>query len=325
MNPGDSIDHRSNEIAGNEEMSNGFDLIRWDYLMQRLDNENLLEDTRVADQPRELQPYAYTIEPTSAYRYHGVSEGASPSFAYATQPIHHVSAPSAPLDTSGMTYMNPRSGETMDSVLKSQSARLHSSSQVEHTGISFNGGGQHLIYTEHVAHGALENNLLVEEPFDLEPIPLAEQSSGPYMAHHLTSLNEALQTFRRFSMTPSVLGSNAVVGSANVESLQATMTPVFPGSKLPIHPMPEYMCKPLSSYNYFYRVERDNIVLGVKNQGDPLPPTVLDFSQRKLETLLHHHWYVHYMFVQSCYREARFPYLRFVNQVRRSNSRKAAA
>jgi hypothetical protein len=298
MNPGDSIDHPSNDIASNEEMSNGFDLIGWDYLMQRFDNENLLEDRHVADHRRELQPCVSTIDPASAYRFTGVSEGVSPSFAHTTQPIHHGSARSAPLDTTGMTYLNPRFGETMDSVLESHSARLHSIAQGEQTGTSFSGDGQYHFYNEHVDHAAFGHKRLVEEPFDLEPIPLVEhgmaiqQTDGQYMAQHLTSLNEALYTFRRFSMTSSVLGSNAVVGSANVESFQASMTPVFLKPKLPIHPTPEYMCKPLSSYNYFYRVERDNIVLGMKNQGDPLPPRVLDFSQSKLEMLLHHHWYV---------------------------------
>jgi hypothetical protein len=298
MNPGDSFDDPSNEIASNEEMSCGLDLTRWDYLMQRFDNENLQVDRHVADPGRELQPCASTMDPASAYRFTGVSEVASPSFAHAAQFIHHASARSAPLGTSGTAYMHPGSWETMDSVVSSQSSRLYSSAHGEQTGVSFHGDGQHHFYNEHVDHGSYGNMRLVEEPFDLEPIPLAEhgmamqQPSGSYMAQHLTSLIEALQTFRRFSMTSSVVGPNAVVGSANVESFQAKMTPVFPGPKLPIYPIPEYMCKPLSSYNYFYRVERDSIVLGTKNQGDPLPPTVLDFSQSKLEMLLHHHWYV---------------------------------
>jgi hypothetical protein len=51
-------------------------------------------------------------------------------------------------------------------------------------------------------------------------------------------------------------------------------------------------CKPLKVYNYFYRDERDNIVHGMKQHGDPLPPPVNDFSQAKFEQLLHQRWYV---------------------------------
>jgi hypothetical protein len=51
-------------------------------------------------------------------------------------------------------------------------------------------------------------------------------------------------------------------------------------------------CKPLKVYNYFYRDERDNIVHGMKQHGDPLPPPVSDFSQAKFEQLLHQRWYV---------------------------------
>jgi hypothetical protein len=52
------------------------------------------------------------------------------------------------------------------------------------------------------------------------------------------------------------------------------------------------LCKPLKVYNYFYRDERDNIVNGMQNHGDPLPPPVSDFSQSKYEHLLHQRWYV---------------------------------
>jgi hypothetical protein len=51
------------------------------------------------------------------------------------------------------------------------------------------------------------------------------------------------------------------------------------------------MCKPLTAYNYFYRDERDNIVLGTKAAGDPLPSPVNDFSEEKKNALLRQHWY----------------------------------
>lgn len=51
------------------------------------------------------------------------------------------------------------------------------------------------------------------------------------------------------------------------------------------------ICKPLSCYNYFYRDERDNIVNGIGNPGDPLPEPVHDFSDAKRSLLLKHHWY----------------------------------
>lgn len=50
------------------------------------------------------------------------------------------------------------------------------------------------------------------------------------------------------------------------------------------------LCKPMKVYNYFYRNERDNIVNGMKQPGDPLPPPVSDFSQTKFEKLLHQRW-----------------------------------
>jgi hypothetical protein len=60
-------------------------------------------------------------------------------------------------------------------------------------------------------------------------------------------------------------------------------------SPLQSHPK---LCKPLKVYNYFYRDERDNIVNGLQNHGDVLPPPVTDFSQSKYEHLLHQRWYV---------------------------------
>jgi hypothetical protein len=52
------------------------------------------------------------------------------------------------------------------------------------------------------------------------------------------------------------------------------------------------LLKPLTPYNYYYRDERDNIVLQISGENDPLPPPVSDFSIEKMESLLKQHWYV---------------------------------
>lgn len=52
------------------------------------------------------------------------------------------------------------------------------------------------------------------------------------------------------------------------------------------------LLKPLTPYNYFYRDERDNIVLQISDEHDPLPPPVSDFSIEKMQHLLKQHWYV---------------------------------
>jgi hypothetical protein len=50
--------------------------------------------------------------------------------------------------------------------------------------------------------------------------------------------------------------------------------------------------KPLTPYNYFYRDERDNIVHQIIDDYDPLPLTVCDFSNNKMQRLLYQHWYI---------------------------------
>jgi len=47
------------------------------------------------------------------------------------------------------------------------------------------------------------------------------------------------------------------------------------------------LLKPLTAYNFFYRDERDNIVLA---SGDHVPPPVSDFSDAKREKLLEDRW-----------------------------------
>jgi hypothetical protein len=59
------------------------------------------------------------------------------------------------------------------------------------------------------------------------------------------------------------------------------------------YPLPQHkLLKPLTAYNYFYRDERDNIVDGITTELDPFPNPVSDFSQSKLEALLHQRWYM---------------------------------
>ena len=47
------------------------------------------------------------------------------------------------------------------------------------------------------------------------------------------------------------------------------------------------MLKPLTAYNFYYRDERDNIVLAT---GDEIPPPVIDFSEAKRQKLLEDRW-----------------------------------
>jgi len=51
------------------------------------------------------------------------------------------------------------------------------------------------------------------------------------------------------------------------------------------------LLKPLTAYNYYYRDERDNIVLGNSSDSShDLPPPVHDFSERKRQKLLEDRW-----------------------------------
>jgi hypothetical protein len=54
----------------------------------------------------------------------------------------------------------------------------------------------------------------------------------------------------------------------------------------------QLLLKPFTSYNYFYRDERKNIVQNFTKEDDQLPPPVSDFTRTKLDALLHEHWYV---------------------------------
>jgi hypothetical protein len=58
------------------------------------------------------------------------------------------------------------------------------------------------------------------------------------------------------------------------------------------HRNKQFLLKPLSAYNYFYRDERGNIIGQMSGENDPIPPPTCDFSTPKLKYLLYQHWYV---------------------------------
>ena len=67
-------------------------------------------------------------------------------------------------------------------------------------------------------------------------------------------------------------------------------------TKSNILPYQQYLRKklllpPLTSYNYFFRDERDNIVSQIRNDTDPLPSPLSEVSVAKLQDLLSQHWY----------------------------------
>jgi hypothetical protein len=55
---------------------------------------------------------------------------------------------------------------------------------------------------------------------------------------------------------------------------------------------PILLCKPLTAYNYFYRIERANIVSGMACATDPIPPVDHNVSLEQREKLLQQRWYV---------------------------------
>jgi hypothetical protein len=66
----------------------------------------------------------------------------------------------------------------------------------------------------------------------------------------------------------------------------------------------QLLLKPLTPYNYYYRDERDNIVSHISDESDPLPPAVSDFTESKLQFLLHQHWYIDPMKKKRAHRKS---------------------
>jgi hypothetical protein len=73
----------------------------------------------------------------------------------------------------------------------------------------------------------------------------------------------------------------------------STAVPAAPQLPTPPPPPPAApVCKPFTPYNFFFRDERDNIILGLRDSDDDLPPPVCDFSDAKMARLLQYRWYV---------------------------------
>jgi hypothetical protein len=307
----DLLDHLSSQVPRSEEGDHAIDdadLGRWDYLTRTFDHAHLFSD---GPAPNNQEWQSNPLDHAGMHYLFGIAESheaaqfSSPA-AHSAQHTGNIGASGLPTQT--INHSLPGTSNAIYPASGLHSLRLSpTNSQFYDMGNSLNQGWpQQLGHDEQNHHDELGNSKLqVDEAFNLEPIPLDERGmaargpDGMYTMRHLSStVGEALHTFRSFSsasLGPSILPSEP--------NLETTMAPVFPKSEvaarkpnspnnMPIHLNLERMSKPLSSYNYFYRVERDNIVLGMKNQGDPLPPTVLDFSQNKMEMLLHNHWYV---------------------------------
>jgi hypothetical protein len=74
----------------------------------------------------------------------------------------------------------------------------------------------------------------------------------------------------------------------------AVHSPTDAAATMPPPPQqrPILMCKPLTAYNYFYRIERANIVNGMACATDPIPPVDHNVSLEQREKLLQQRWYV---------------------------------
>jgi hypothetical protein len=118
----------------------------------------------------------------------------------------------------------------------------------------------------------------------------------PHRSNHVNPTNDAEHLFilHRASLPYVLVATGAALYSQSTsvvhELSSVTRRPASPLSLLRQQPA---RLKPLSSYNYFFRDERNNILAHMMQPGDPLPDTVSDFSSQKMEQLLHEHWYVH--------------------------------
>jgi hypothetical protein len=305
----DLLDHLSSQVPRcDEEEDNAIgdaDLSRWDYLTRTFDHAHLFSD---GPAPNNQEWQSNHLDHAGMHHVFGSAET---TFSY---PLAHSARKTsaenvetaAVLPTQTFNHDLPGTNHMAYPASGLHSLRLtQTSSQFYDMGNSLNltwpqqSGGNEQHHQDELGNSKLQ----VDEAFNLEPIPLDEHgmSASPMhtMRHLSSTLSEALYTFRSFSSASS-LGPSILPSEPNLET---TMAPVVSSSEVAARKgnspnnMPnrlnlDHMSKPLSSYNYFYRVERDNIILGMKNPGDPLPPTVLDFSQSKMAMLLHHHWYV---------------------------------
>jgi hypothetical protein len=123
------------------------------------------------------------------------------------------------------------------------------------------------------------------------------QSLAAHDAHNASLLNRRQEPDplpARLPPVPHSLEASSSSTSRSPSSGQPTSPPVLSDDIYAAqYPLPQHkLLKPLTAYNYFYRDERDNIVDGITTELDPFPNPVSDFSQSKLETLLHQRWYM---------------------------------
>jgi hypothetical protein len=103
--------------------------------------------------------------------------------------------------------------------------------------------------------------------------------------------NDPLQSQEQRASRPGHLNPHDLAMTATVSATSASEV-LCSSPSAAMAPQRPVLCKPLTAYNYFYRVERDNIVNGMACATDPLPPVNLDISLEKQEKLLQQHWYV---------------------------------
>jgi hypothetical protein len=108
--------------------------------------------------------------------------------------------------------------------------------------------------------------------------------------HHYNSIDEATAPYQ--NDVPYDVNGIEISKAATTANLQHSThwgSPVPPYLRLEDNSL---LLKPLSPYNYFYRDERDSIVLQLSRDSDHLPPPTSDFSPEKMNHLLHQHWYI---------------------------------
>jgi hypothetical protein len=116
--------------------------------------------------------------------------------------------------------------------------------------------------------------------------------------------NDPLQSQEQRASRPGHLNPHDLAMTATMSVTSASEV-LFRSPSAAMAPQRPVLCKPLTAYNYFYRVERDNIVNGMACATDPLPPVDLDVSLKKQEKLLQQHWYVESTIYSVCARAQR--------------------
>jgi hypothetical protein len=121
------------------------------------------------------------------------------------------------------------------------------------------------------------------------------QTLATHDAHNAALLNLCQEPLpARLPPVPHFLAASSTPTSRSPSSGQSTSPSAMSDDIYAAqYPLPQHkLLKPLTAYNYFYRDERDNIVDGITTALDPFPNPVSDFSQSRLEALLHQRWYI---------------------------------